>query len=50
MTGQGGDGITERSETANGMRIDWDVPVPMSDGAVLRADVFRPPGPGCTRC
>jgi predicted acyl esterase len=25
-----------------GMVIDWDVPVPMSDGTVLRADVFRP--------
>lgn len=38
--------ITERSETAHGMRIDWDVPIPMSDGAVLRADVFRPVGDG----
>ena len=25
-----------------GMRIDWDVPVAMDDGTVLRADVFRP--------
>jgi predicted acyl esterase len=24
------------------MRIDWDVPVPMDDGIVLRADVYRP--------
>jgi hypothetical protein len=24
------------------MRIDWDVPIPMEDGIVLRADVFRP--------
>jgi predicted acyl esterase len=24
------------------MRIDWDVPIPMDDGVVLRADVFRP--------
>lgn len=24
------------------MRIEWDVPVPVTDGAVLRADVFRP--------
>jgi hypothetical protein len=31
-----------RSELANGMRIDWDVPIPMDDGVVLRADVFRP--------
>jgi putative CocE/NonD family hydrolase len=26
----------------DGMRIDWDVPVAMDDGAVLRCDVFRP--------
>ena len=24
------------------MQIDWDVPIPMDEGAVLRADVFRP--------
>ena len=24
------------------MRIDWDVPIPMDDGIVLRADIFRP--------
>jgi uncharacterized protein len=24
------------------MIIDWDVPVSMADGTVLRADVFRP--------
>src|SRR5690242_3634636 len=28
------------------MVIEWDVPVPMDDGVVLRADVFRPDGPG----
>jgi len=28
------------------MRIDWDVAIPMDDGIVLRADVFRPPGDG----
>jgi uncharacterized protein len=28
------------------MVIDWDVPVAMDDGLVLRADVFRPPGAG----
>jgi len=27
---------------ADGMRIDYDVPIPMDDGIVLRADVFRP--------
>ena len=31
-----------RSEVRDGMRIDWDVPIAMSDGAVLRCDVFRP--------
>jgi uncharacterized protein len=31
-----------RSETRDGMRIDWDVPIEMDDGLVLRADVFRP--------
>jgi len=24
------------------MIIDWDVPISMADGTVLRADVFRP--------
>jgi hypothetical protein len=28
------------------MTIDWQVPVPMPDGAVLRADVYRPVGEG----
>ena len=32
-----------RSETADGMQIDWDVAVEASDGLLLRADVFRPP-------
>ncbi|HEX9686684.1 MAG TPA: CocE/NonD family hydrolase, partial [Burkholderiales bacterium] len=31
-----------KSEIRDGMRIDWDVPIPMDDGLVLRADVFRP--------
>ena len=31
-----------KSETRDGMRIDWDVPIPMEDGIVLRADLFRP--------
>lgn len=34
--------MSSYSETRNGMRIDWDVPVEMNDGLVLRADVFRP--------
>ncbi len=28
------------------MRVDWDVPIAMDDGLVLRADVFRPNGTG----
>ena len=28
------------------MHIDWDVPITMDDGLVLRADVFRPVKPG----
>jgi len=28
------------------MRIDWDVAIPMDDGLVLRADVFRPQAEG----
>jgi predicted acyl esterase len=35
-----------RSETRDGMRVDWDVPITMDDGVVLRADVFRPVGSG----
>lgn len=34
------------SELRDGMRIDWDVPITMDDGTVLRADVFRPAGDG----
>ena len=30
------------SDIVDGMVIDWQVPVPMPDGAVLRADVYRP--------
>ncbi|MEE8394420.1 MAG: CocE/NonD family hydrolase [bacterium] len=31
-----------KSETRDGMQIDWDVPLKMDDGLVLRADVYRP--------
>jgi uncharacterized protein len=30
-----------KSEVRDGMKIDWDVPITMDDGLVLRADVFR---------
>jgi predicted acyl esterase len=35
-----------KSEIRDGMQIDWDVPITMDDGIVLRADVFRPVGDG----
>jgi predicted acyl esterase len=28
------------------MQIDWDAPIAMDDGVILRADVFRPPAEG----
>lgn len=34
------------TEIRDGMRIDWDVPITMDDGVVLRADVFRPVADG----
>ena len=35
-----------KSELRDGMQIDWDAPLEMDDGSVLRADVFRPAGNG----
>jgi predicted acyl esterase len=35
-----------RGTFQDGMAIDWDVGITMDDGVTLRADVFRPPGPG----
>jgi predicted acyl esterase len=35
-----------KSEIRDGMKIDWDVPIAMDDGMVLRADVFRPVAEG----
>lgn len=29
-------------EERHGMRVEWDAPIPMPDGIVLRADIFRP--------
>ena len=34
--------LQQRTEVRDGMRIDFDVPITMDDGVVLRADVFRP--------
>jgi uncharacterized protein len=32
----------EKSEVKDRMRIDWDVPIRMDDGLILRADVYHP--------
>jgi len=34
--------VHERTEIRDGMKIDFHVPIPMDDGIVLRADVYRP--------
>ena len=34
--------VSQNSVVADGMRIDWDIPIRMDDGVVLRADVYRP--------
>src|SRR5512140_3226503 len=31
-----------KSEIRDGMKIDWDAPITMDDGIILRADVFSP--------
>jgi predicted acyl esterase len=36
----------EVSDVRDGMRIDWDAPIPMDDGVVLRCDVYRPVAEG----
>ena len=38
--------ITPKTLHQDGMIIDIDVPIPMPDGIILRADVFRPEKPG----
>ncbi|HSB54464.1 MAG TPA: CocE/NonD family hydrolase, partial [Gemmatimonadales bacterium] len=34
------------SEIRDGMRIAWEVPIPVDDGLVLKADVYRPVAEG----
>ena len=36
----------DTTDTRDGMVIDWDVPIPMDDGLILRADIYRPPVEG----
>ena len=38
--------MSEHADRRDGMAVEWDVAVPMDDGLVLRADVFRPPSEG----
>src|ERR1700677_1340029 len=40
------DGLKARSTVRDGMKMDIDVPIPMDDGLVLRADVYRLVGDG----
>lgn len=35
-----------KSEIRDGMRVEWDAPIRMADGVVLRADVYHPLGDG----
>ena len=38
--------MREKSVIADNMHIDWDLPITMDDGIVLRADVYRPVAEG----
>ena len=31
-----------RTEVRESMRVDWDVPIEMDDGIILRANLYRP--------
>ena len=46
MSGHTEVGRPLKSEVRGGMRIEWDVPLAMDDGIVLRADVYRPEAAG----
>lgn len=36
----------EKIEFRDGMRIDWDMPIKMDDGLMLRCDIYRPVADG----
>ena len=38
--------LSYQSAVQDNMRIDWNVPIAMEDGVVLRADIFRPDDDG----
>ena len=42
MAQSSNESIGEKIEVRDGMRVQWDTPIPASDGIVLRCDIFRP--------
>ena len=38
--------MKQKSEIRDGMQIEWNYPIEMDDGLILRADIFRPIGTG----
>src|SRR3981081_4749408 len=46
MGSHGNESLRKGGEVRDDMKIDWDGPVEMDDGLVLRADVFRPAAEG----
>lgn len=38
--------MSQQTDFRDGMAIDWDVPIEMDDGIILRADIYRPPDHG----
>ena len=42
MTSPSRPASADRTTTTTSMDISWDVPIPLSDKAVLRANVYRP--------
>jgi hypothetical protein len=38
--------MKQKSEIRDGMQIEWNHPIKMDDGLILRADIFRPIGTG----
>ena len=45
-TDSGAENTEYKTDYRDGMAIDWDVPIEMDDGIILRCDVYRPVNPG----
>ncbi len=45
-TDNGAENTEYKTDYRDGMAIDWDVPIEMDDGIILRCDVYRPVNPG----